>query len=87
LQAAIGIETEGEHLTVIGGPVEAVAKQAEVYVELVPGKQKSATLTKHIRQVLAEKAPEELRKRILDLSLEEIQRFIPLGRGALKRNS
>ncbi len=85
LQVAIGIKTEDEHLMVIGGPLEAIAKQAEAYVKLVPGRQKSATLAKRIRQALAEQAPEELRKRILDLPLESIQRFIPLGRGALKR--
>ncbi len=86
LEAAIGIKIKDEHLTVIGGPLEAIAKQAEVYVELVPGRQKSATIAKRIRQALAEKAQEEVRRRILGLPLEEIQRFIPLGRGALKRD-
>jgi len=33
---------------------------------------------------LAKKFPEVLQKRILDIPLEEIQRLIPLGRGAIK---
>ncbi|MFQ6064048.1 MAG: ribosome rescue protein RqcH [Candidatus Bathyarchaeia archaeon] len=86
LEVAIGIKVKDEHLMVIGGPLEAIAKHAEVYVKLVPGRQKSAALARRIRQALAEKAQEELRRRILDLPLEEIQRFIPLGRGALKRD-
>ena len=86
LQIAIGIKTKNGYPTVIGGPVEAVAKQSEVYVELVPGREKSGSLAKRVRQTLAEKAPEELRKQILEMPLERIQRFIPLGRGALKHN-
>ncbi len=87
LQVAIGIEARDGHLMVIGGPVAAIAKQAEVYVKLVPGRQKSATLAKRIREVWAKRVPEELRRQILRLRLERIQRFIPLGRGTLKRNS
>lgn len=86
LQVAIGIKTKDEHPMVIGGPIEAIAKQSEVYVRLVPGRQKSGSLAKRIREVLAKRASEELRRQILDISLERIQRFIPLGRGALKRN-
>ena len=87
LQVAIGIKIKDEHPMVIGGPVEAIAKQAEVYVKLVPGRQKSGSLAKRIREVLAKRAPEDLRKQILDIPLERVQRFIPLGRGALKRDS
>ncbi len=86
LQIAIGIKTKDEHPMVIGGPVEAIAKQAEVYVKLVPGRQKSGSLAKRIRAVLVRRSREELRRRILDTPLERIQRFIPLGRGALKRD-
>ncbi len=87
LQLAIGIETKDEHLIVIGGPVEAIAKRARIYVKLVPGTQKSGSLAKHIREVLAKRATEELRKRILNLSLNRIQWFIPMGRGALRQRS
>jgi predicted ribosome quality control (RQC) complex YloA/Tae2 family protein len=87
LQVAIGIKTEEGHLTVIGGPPDAITKQAEASTKLVPGRQKSSMLAKRIKHVLAKKSPEELRKRILDIPLERIQRFIPLGRGTLKRDS
>jgi predicted ribosome quality control (RQC) complex YloA/Tae2 family protein len=86
LRVAIGIKAEDEHLMVIGGPVEAIASQAEAYVKLVPGRQKSGELAKRIREILADGTPEHLQRQILEIPLERIQRFIPLGRGALKRN-
>jgi hypothetical protein len=84
LQIAIGIKTEEEYLKVIGGSVEAVAKQANAYVKVVPGKLTSSKLAKQIRFLLAKKAPESLRKGILEIPLEEIQKFIPLGEGETK---
>ena len=84
LQVAIGIKQEDEHAMVIGGPVEAIAKQSEVYVLLVPGREQSGSLAKRVKDVLAKRASEDLRKLIRDTSLEEIQRAIPLGRGSLK---
>ena len=86
LRVAIGIKAEDEHLMVIGGPIEAIANQAEAYVKLVSGRQKSGELAKRIREILANRAPEHLQRQILEIPLERIQRFIPLGRGALKRN-
>jgi predicted ribosome quality control (RQC) complex YloA/Tae2 family protein len=85
LQVAIGIKAEDEHLMVIGGPVDAVAKQAEAWVKLVPGRQKSGRLAKRVREILAERSPEHLQKQIREIPLQRLQRFIPLGRGALKR--
>jgi len=84
LQIAIGIKTKEEYLKVIGGSVEAVAKQANAYVKVVPGKLTSSKLAKQIRFLLAKKAPESLRKGILEIPLEEIQKFIPLGEGETK---
>jgi hypothetical protein len=84
LQVAIGIRTEDEQPMVIGGPLEAITEQAEVYVTLVPGREKSGSLAKRIREVLAKRASEELKRQIRGISLERIQRFVPLGRGTLK---
>jgi predicted ribosome quality control (RQC) complex YloA/Tae2 family protein len=84
LQIAIGIKAEDEYVEVVGGPVEAIAKQADIYVKVVPGKLTSGKLAKQIRRVLAKKAPEVLQKRILEIPLEEIQKFIPLGEGGIK---
>lgn len=84
LGAAVGLKEEGDHLVVIGGPPEAVLGQTEVCVEVAPGNKSSGELAKKIRGLLAERAPEALRKRILDLPLEEIQAFIPPGGGKVK---
>lgn len=84
LQIAIGIKTEEEYARVIGGPVEAIARQANAYLKIVPGKLASSKLAKQIRFLLAKKAPDFLRKKILEIPLEEIQRFIPLGEGEIK---
>jgi len=84
LRVAIGIETIGEHLIIIGGPVEAISKQTNTYIEIVPGDQSGGRLAKQIQHLLAEKAPKALQEQILKIPLDEIQRFVPLGRGAVK---
>lgn len=84
LQIAIGVKTEEENVQIIGGPVEAIAKQAFAYVKIVPGKWTSGKLAKQIKFLLAKKAPESLRKKVLDTPLEEVQRFISLGEGEIK---
>jgi len=86
VKVAIGIEKEN-HLSVIGGPVEAIAKQAHVYVGIVPGENASGKLAKEIRYRLAQTLLNTEREEILKIPLEEIQRFIPLGRGNLAETS
>jgi len=83
LRVAIGIKMRENQVTVIGGPSDAVKKQTNVYIEVIPGQQTSGTLAKHIRKLLAEKTPTEWRKQILEISLEEIQGFIPSGKGTI----
>lgn len=84
LRVAIGVKIKEEHPIVVGCPVEAISKQTSIYVEIIPGNQKSGELAKCVRRLLAKKTPEEQQKRILEIPLEEIQRFIPSGRGAIK---
>lgn len=83
LRLAIGVLLKKIEVKMIGGPAEAVAKQTKVFVEIVPGQQTSSVLAKQMRQVFVKKAPEEWRKRILNIPLEEIQRFIPSGGGTV----
>ena len=85
LRVAIGVKMKEEETVIVGGPVEAIANQTNVYVELIPGDQKSSGLAKQIRQLLAERASKALKKRIFEIPIEEIQGFIPLGRGKIKR--
>ena len=86
LQVAIGVQTGEEETLVVGGPVDAIAFQTKVYVEIVPGEQKSSQLAKKIRHQLSKKVSEDLKRSITAIPLEEIQRVIPLGRGKMKQN-
>jgi predicted ribosome quality control (RQC) complex YloA/Tae2 family protein len=84
LRVAVGIKMEEEKLMVIGGPTEAIAKQTNIYVEVVPGEKQSGELAKQIRWRLAEGAPKAMQRQAPEIALEEIQRFIPSGRGNIK---
>ncbi len=81
LRVAIGIMAKEEQLTVIGGPADAVSKHADAYINLIPGKQSSGKLAKQIRQFLAEKLPESLRRTVFEIPLDQVQWFIPSGEG------
>jgi len=84
LQVAVGVTADDDPIRIIGGPVEAITQQTNAYVEIVPGDQKSGQLAKKIRHILSTKVAEELKRSVTAVPIEEIQRFIPLGRGKLK---
>jgi predicted ribosome quality control (RQC) complex YloA/Tae2 family protein len=83
LRVAIGIAIEDDNMEVIGGPREAIRRRTSVSVEVIPGQQTSSALAKHIRKLLAEKASTDLRKKMFEVPLEEIQNFIPSGKGEI----
>ncbi len=83
LSIAVGIAMKEDQVLVIGGPTEYVKKQTTNYVEVVPGHESSSALAKNLRKILSEKAPAEWQRKILAVPLEEIQKFIPSGRGAV----
>jgi len=87
MRVAIGIVMKENRVAVVVGPPEAIKKQTDVYVEVVPGRQTSSFLAKHVKKLLAGKAPPEWRKQVLDTSSEEIQGFIPFGKGAISFGS
>jgi len=84
LQVAIGVRMEEERPSIVGGPPDAIAKQTKIYVQMIPGKQKSSELAKQIRQLLVKKASKRIQKQILEIPLGEIQQFIPLGKGQIR---
>jgi len=84
LQVAVGVKIDDDEMMVVGGPVDAIANQTEVYVEIVPGDKKSSQLAKQIRYQLSKKVSEDLKRRVTQIPIEEFQRFIPLGRGKMK---
>jgi predicted ribosome quality control (RQC) complex YloA/Tae2 family protein len=80
LRIALGVFAEKGHMHMIGGPPEAIRRQTNVYVELIPGEQTSAELAKRIRGFLSEKASSEYTDEVSRITIEEIQRFIPPGK-------
>jgi hypothetical protein len=83
LKMAVGIVFTNNELAIIGGPVEAIAKQTNADVEIVPGEVPSGRLAKEVLKILAKKFPEEKREKVLRLPLEEVQQFIPSGKGRI----
>jgi len=69
LGVAVGITGEGQ---VIGGPATAVEKHANVVVKIGVGDSKQGELAKKIKKVLGK-----------DADLDEIQGFIPAGKGQI----
>lgn len=67
LAAAVGL-ADGK---VIGGPIEAVKAQTGDYVSVGVGQHKQGSLAKQVKKVLG------------DADLDEIQRFLPPGGGAI----
>lgn len=85
LRLAVGaIEKEGQ-VRLIGGPTEAIKSQTSRYLEIVPGKTPASKLSKQILYELAAKAPRTLGEHIRRIELNEVQRFIPAGRGDILR--
>ncbi|HIE19108.1 TPA: fibronectin-binding domain-containing protein, partial [Candidatus Bathyarchaeota archaeon] len=83
LEIAIGLKKEEDQIQVIGGPPQAIANQTGIYVKIVPGNESSGQLAKRIRRILAKMLSEDERRNFQKIPLEEIQRFIPSGRGAI----
>ncbi|WNZ28727.1 MAG: NFACT family protein [Candidatus Bathyarchaeota archaeon] len=83
LRVAIGLKIEDDDVTLVGGPVDAISSQADAYIELIPGTQKSSEIAKKMRHTLSTKVPDELKRTVTAIPLDEFQRFIPLGRGKI----
>jgi len=82
VEVAIGVRREEDGWRVIGGPTTAIARRAEAYVRLVPGREPSGRLAKEIRLRLTKLLP-DYADEIARIPLEEFQRFIPSGRGEI----
>ncbi len=83
LRLAIGVDTKITPPTVLGGPIDAIATRTDLYVEIIPGDLSSSSLAHKIRKTLAQKASKILQERVSKISIEEIQAFIPFGKGAI----
>jgi predicted ribosome quality control (RQC) complex YloA/Tae2 family protein len=83
LRVAVGALFEDGTPRIIGGPPSAVKSKTSILVEIVPGREQSGKLAKRIRDALTRRSPEQHRRALAGLPLEEIQTFIPAGRGEI----
>ncbi|MEM2920995.1 MAG: ribosome rescue protein RqcH, partial [Candidatus Bathyarchaeia archaeon] len=81
LRLAIGLTLDGE-LRLTAGSASALDNLGYTYVEIMPGRESSASLAKAILKKLAVKNT-RLRSNILKIPLEEVQRLIPSGGGEI----
>ncbi|MCK4477334.1 NFACT family protein [Candidatus Bathyarchaeota archaeon] len=83
LQLAIGIDIERTPLTLIGGPKEAVKSRTDICVEIAPGDLSSSKLANKIRHMLKHKVSKNIQEKVSKIPIEEIQAFIPFGKGKI----
>ena len=86
LRLAVGVDVKATPPIVMGGPKEAVSSRPDVYVEMVPGELSSSKLANKIRQVLKKKVAKDLQETVSKISIEEIQAFIPFGKGRISNH-
>jgi hypothetical protein len=85
LRMAIGFIKEKDGLRLIGGPPSSISSQTRYFVELVPGDLPSLKLAKEIRSALARLMPSQLTQQVISTPLDDIQRFIPPGKGRISQ--
>ena len=83
LRLAVGANLEKSEI--IGGPAKAVQSKTNVFVEIIPGELSSSKLAYKIRHLLKQKAPRSFQDEISKMPIEDIQVFIPYGKGEVKR--
>jgi predicted ribosome quality control (RQC) complex YloA/Tae2 family protein len=86
LKLAIGLLiSEGNNVKVIGGPIEAIKSQTNIYVKIIPGKTKAGKLAKQILSKLSKKYYEIFKKELKGkININEVQNFIPAGLGDIE---
>ena len=80
LKLAIGLDKD---FNVIAGAEESIKSMAIVYSLICPGNIKSKELAQKIKQSWIKKVSKEKAEKIKKINLEEIQKFIPAGKGEL----
>lgn len=83
LQLAIGIDRNVKPPVIVGGPMQAIKAKTTAYVQITPGEIKSSRLAREIQNTLKRLIADDLREEVSRISLEEIQAFIPFGKGAI----
>lgn len=83
LKIAIGVSEENGNVIFVAGPPSAIEKQAEAYVELVPGRTSSGKLAKNIIKILKGSSRENISEKIDRTNFDEVTRLIPAGKGEI----
>jgi len=81
LRLAIGF-SEGK---IVAGPRDSVAKITNKLAVITPGETKSAELAKQIKTALFQQASEEEKEALKKIKLQDIQQYIPFGKGSLAK--
>lgn len=79
VRLAIGLDTENGFPFLVAGPKSAIQQLTEIWITLVPGSVKISDIAKQIRKQFANRAPVELKQKILGLSIDEIIALLPPG--------
>jgi len=84
LKLAFGIlKKNSEEIELVWGPEETVKQKTPIYVAYCPGNTPAKQLAEQIREKLAQTAPPEIRRKILEIPLEELRKRIPYGTGRI----
>ncbi|MAF89245.1 MAG: hypothetical protein CL963_01915 [Euryarchaeota archaeon] len=84
LKIAIGLTKKWQ---VIGGPEKSVEKQAKYFSVIIPGPTKSGDIAKKAKASWIKKASKSDSEKLKHIKLDEIQRFIPTGKGSIHAKS
>ena len=85
LKIGIGFKIENNDVAVIGGALDAVKKHSNYFVAIGVGNEKSAGLAKKIKARIMKDAKKEDKEKIKKVGTDEIQRWIPAGKGQILR--
>jgi predicted ribosome quality control (RQC) complex YloA/Tae2 family protein len=84
LGVGIGFKVN-ERAEIVAGPVSVVEKNSTCFVRIGPGDKKSKQLAKEIRDSFLRNAGKGDYEKIERIGIEEIQRWIPGGKGRVKK--
>jgi len=77
IRGAVGVMTVGGEQLIACGPSSAIKKRSQVFVEVVPGRMNKSEL--------ARKAQTRLKTAGVDVSIDEVERALPPGKGDFKQ--
>ncbi|MFH1721162.1 MAG: NFACT RNA binding domain-containing protein [Candidatus Altiarchaeota archaeon] len=87
LKVAIGIKFDERALPIVlGGPISSIKKNTDAHVVIEPGNVKSGQLAKEIRVAFIKKSKKELLETIKKIPPQEIQQWIPGGKGRISKD-